>query len=326
LSRLQKEADVLKSVRVAARCGLEDQVEDVAANILDHVKIMRVFDFVGVKEAIGEIRDDLEGRKAPKSKKEHGRPETKTNASPPPPEPEEELQPVQKRTVVQDSEDEADDEEMLFDTSTPPRPAPESKLPVPNAAPVPDPPTPRQPDLQRPQSPDKPSLILIDNLTQVLTPLLKKDYIHANALASPFLHTLSHLTRTHNLHTILLNPATPPRPTSPSRPTAPQEHRKPDPPPPPSIFASNSLVPSLVAVLGRYVDTGILVGNLPRRKMDARVYYRELEARGAGAGTGAKKLRGVEMVGVLEVLWDRWEGRVGAWGVFEEGDMGMRDV
>tara|TARA_R110002003_G_scaffold27_6_gene1391 strand:+ start:18179 stop:19096 length:918 start_codon:yes stop_codon:yes gene_type:complete len=305
---------------VAAGCGLECKVEDVAANILDHVKMMQVFDFVGVKEAIGEIRDDLEGRKAPKSKKEDGRPETKTNATPPPPEPEEEPQPVQKRTVVQDSEDEADDEEMLFDTSTPPRPAPESNLAVP------DPHTPQQPDLQGPQSPNNPSLILIDNLTQVLTPLLKKDYIHANALTSPFLHTLSHLTRTHNLHTILLNPATPPRPTSPSRPTAPQEHRKPDPPPPPSIFASNSLVPSLVAVMGRYVDTGILVGNLPRRKMDARIYYRELEARGAGAGSGVTKLRGVEMVGVVEVLWDRWEGRVGAWGVFGEGDMGMRDV
>jgi hypothetical protein len=287
LSRLQKDADILMSVRVVAGCGLEDQVEDVAAKILDHVKIMRVFDFVGVKEAIGEIRDDLEGRKATKSMKEDGRPETKTNANPPPPEPGQEPRPVLKRTVVQDSEDEDDGEEMLFDTSTPSRPAPESKLPVPNAAPVPDPPTPQQADLQGPTPLNKPSFTLIDNLTQVLTPLLKKDYIQANALASTFLHTLSHLTSTHKLHAILLNPATPPRAPSPSRQTAPQEHRKPEPPPSPSIFASNSLVPSLVGETAEEEDgcEGLLSGFGGTRER-GRDWGEEFERCGDGGCVG----------------------------------------
>ncbi|KAH7082195.1 hypothetical protein FB567DRAFT_447358 [Paraphoma chrysanthemicola] len=308
VSRLQRDAEVLKSVRVATGCGEEEKVEEVAAKVLDHVKIMRVFDFVGVREAIGEIRDDLEGRKPARGKEEEAQQEPVAIPQPPEPVVDPEPQPVPKRTVVQDSEDEDedDDEEMLFNTSTPP--APEPLPPAQNTAPTPSPPHQPQPNPPDSSTPNKPSFILIDNLTQVLTPLLKKDSIQAHALATTFLHTLNHLTATHNLHTILLNPATLPRATSPSRkPTAhPQEHRRPDPPPSPSIFASQNLVPSLVGVLGRYVDTGILVGRMPRRKMDARVYYREMES---------GRLRGVEMVGVLEVMWDRWEGRVGKWGV-----------
>jgi hypothetical protein len=63
-------------------------------------------------------------------------------------------------------------------------------------------------------------------------------------------------------------------------------------------------------VLARYVDVGLLVSQLPKRKMDAKVYYRD-----GNEERGVKKLRGVEMVGVVEVLWDRWEGRNGDWRV-----------
>lgn len=68
------------------------------------------------------------------------------------------------------------------------------------------------------------------------------------------------------------------------------------------------MVPSLMSVLARYVDVGVLVSQLPKRKMDARVYYRD-------GNEGVKKLRGVEMVSVVEVVSDRWEGRVGGWGM-----------
>jgi hypothetical protein len=64
-------------------------------------------------------------------------------------------------------------------------------------------------------------------------------------------------------------------------------------------------------VLSRYTDVGLLVSSMPKGKMDARVFYRE------GGGDGVvKKLRGVEMVWVVEVMWDRWGGGVGAWGVW----------
>ncbi|KAH7070497.1 hypothetical protein BKA63DRAFT_568878 [Paraphoma chrysanthemicola] len=335
VSRLQRDTEVLKSVRVATGCGEEGKIEDVAAKVLDHVKIMRVFDFVGVREAIGEIRDDLEGRKAARGKEKEAQQEPIAIPQPPEPEVEPEPQLVPKRTVVQDSEDEDedDDEEMLFNTSTLPTPAPAPEPPAQNTTPLPSPPPQPQPNPPESSPPNKPSFILIDNLTQVLNPLLKKDSIQAHALATTFLHTLNHFTATHNLHTILLNPATLPRATSPSRKITPhpQEHRRPDPPPSPSVFASQNLVPSLVGVLGRYVDTGILVSRMPRRKMDARVYYREMESgrvagTGVGTGVGVKKLRGVEMVGVLEVMWDRWEGKVGEWGEFGDGEGGMRDV
>jgi hypothetical protein len=66
-----------------------------------------------------------------------------------------------------------------------------------------------------------------------------------------------------------------------------------------------------MGVVARYVDVKVLVGLLPKGKMDARVYYRD--GNGNAGGLAAKKLRGVEYVRVLEVLGDRWEGRVGSW-------------
>lgn len=62
----------------------------------------------------------------------------------------------------------------------------------------------------------------------------------------------------------------------------------------------------------------VLVSRLPRRKLDARVHYSDTR--------GKSQKRGVEMVGVLEVVSDRWEGKSGAWGTFFEGKDGLRDV
>lgn len=46
--------------------------------------------------------------------------------------------------------------------------------------------------------------------------------------------------------------------------------------------------------------------------MDARVFYAE-----SGRGERGKR-RGVETVGVAEVVGDRWGGACGAWGTFRE--------
>lgn len=334
VSQLQRSLDALNSARTSTRSDANATVEDVAAKVLDHVKIMRVFDFVGVREAIGEIRDDLEGRKIASRQTEEKRDQPARKERPPTPKaptPEPltpEPQPVPKRTVVADSEDEDDDEEMLFDT---PRPAP-----IP--APIVEPPIPSQPpeavNTQHDELPDppeytNPKFILIDNLAQVLNPLLKKDYILANDLASTFLQSLNHLTRTHKLYTILANPATHPRAKSPSRPglgdqaVPPLEHTKQIPIPPPSVFASSTVVPMLGSILPRYTDMGLLVTHMPRKKMDAKAFYKD----GAEAGRSVEKMRGVEMVGVLEVVSDRYEGRVGAWGVFAgEAKDEMKDL
>jgi len=172
-------------VRAATKLGSEATVEDVAAKVLDHVKIMRVFDFVGVREAIGEIRDDLEGRKVSNRKKADAKAEPVAKAKSLTPE----APPVPKRTVVADSEDEDDDDEMLFDTSAPTTdPAPAVQQPIvdqqrkttitPKEA---EP----EPDASKENSSGKVKFVLIDNLAQVINPLLKKDYIQGTFHRSP---------------------------------------------------------------------------------------------------------------------------------------------
>jgi hypothetical protein len=189
LGRLRKDGAALAEMRKVAASKDEDTMEDVAAKVLDRVKIMRVFDFVGVREAIGEIRDDLEGRKVVNRKKDEARPVYANSPKRPTPEP---LTPelVPKRTVVADSEDEDDDEEMLFDTSA------SAQETVPSA--IQD----AQPDQhiqtttletnpdtkpEREETIKKVTFILIDNLAQVLNPLLKKDYIQSPSPIPPLL-------------------------------------------------------------------------------------------------------------------------------------------
>jgi len=137
----------------------EKEMESVAAGMLERVKIMRVFDFVGVREAVGEIRGGLEGRGKNDGEGRMGTPKQPT------PEP---LTPeVVKRTVVADSEDEEDDEEMLFDVA--PRPA--------SASVTPEQPQPQVESRQQDPPQGKIKFILLSSLTRVLTSLLKKDSI-----------------------------------------------------------------------------------------------------------------------------------------------------
>jgi hypothetical protein len=66
----------------------------------------------------------------------------------------------------------------------------------------------------------------------------------------------------------------------------------------------------------------LLVERMPRRKADARVAYGD----GGLAGGKVRVGKGVEMVGVVEVVADRYDRRGGAWGTFVEGEKGTRDV
>jgi hypothetical protein len=132
---------------------------------------MRVFDFMGAREAVDEIRAGLEKKKniEPASKveqkNEHALQEEGVKIEPPTD------KAHMKRTYVADSEDEEDDEEMLFDSDATITAA---------AQPV------RDPEPAQTEAPEAPhqetepgqiKIIIIDNLAQVLNPLLKKDYI-----------------------------------------------------------------------------------------------------------------------------------------------------
>lgn len=58
---------------------------------------------------------------------------------------------------------------------------------------------------------------------------------------------------------------------------------------------------------------------MPRRKGDARVVYGDSDRPKRGG-------KGVEMVGVVEVVADRYGVRGGGWGTFVEGENGVMDV
>jgi hypothetical protein len=307
--------------------GRSEEVQQRAAKALDQVRILRVFDFVGMREAVGELRDGLERSRAggggvsAGDKVREGSTEGKGG---------DETGLLRKtgRTEVADSEDEEegleDEDEMLFDNdSTAPGSDPvRTALSHPIASPSAHLARPDQQTSAKSTSQPPLKTILIDNLAHVLTPLLKQDTLSANTLATTFLSTLSNLTRAHALHTILVNPCTTARAPSPSRRPAenaapvPEPAYTPQPPPPPSVFSSNAAVPALLGLMSRYADAHVLVSMLPRRKLDARVYYSDSGGRDRG------KRRGVEMVGAVEVIADRRGGRVGAWGVFKEGKDG----
>ena len=171
VAQLLRRPDVLMSLRSSLNQGPETPTEDLAAKVLDRVKIMRVFDFVGVREAIGEIRDGIEKKKDV----ELASSTEEKKATLPIEEPAQEEPPVEKvpvkRTYVADSEDEEDDEEMLFDSDVTGTTA--AQL-VQNPEPI------RIESSETTYAEIEPGpikIVLIDNLAQVLNPLLKKDYI-----------------------------------------------------------------------------------------------------------------------------------------------------
>lgn len=74
-----------------------------------------------------------------------------------------------------------------------------------------------------------------------------------------------------------------------------------------------------MGLLAPYLDMALLVGQMPRTKADAKAVYAD--------GEVVRRIRaGVGMVGVVEVLSDRWGGRGGAWGTFLHGERGVRDL
>ncbi|KAK3197655.1 hypothetical protein GRF29_216g807332 [Pseudopithomyces chartarum] len=308
-ARLRDDAELLEGFRQGADGG-GPSAEDVAARVLERVRIMRAFDLVGVMEAVGEVRDELEGRKTqvaealptnggvdeePQKEKsdittqEHFPSEEVRKQQDA-----EEQKKVPKRTFVADSDDEDEllfgDEPVATGTSslTPTEDLPEiaedeilfvdgvdERIIVsspPWNSPVESPAAPPQPIQSETDAPPKRStFLLIDNLAHVVSPLLKKDYAQAHALTSSFLLTLSHLTRTHVIHTVISNPTILPKP--PATTPNPNTTTRPQHPPPPSIFMSNKEVPALLGFLAPYLDLGVLVHKMPRSKKDANAVY-----------------------------------------------------
>ncbi|RDI84779.1 Alpha-glucosidase [Venturia inaequalis] len=267
-----------------------EDAEKTAEKALERVKILRVFDFVGVVEAVGELSEELQDVRPTEENTE-----TQPKSKPPPQR--------NQRTQIADSDEEEEEdseEDMLF----------ASPLPVPKpTSPPPQPP---------PNTLDRIGMIIIDNITQPLHPILKINYTRAQSLLTTFLTSLRHLTTTHNLATLLLNTATAPKSfhTYHSNTIAPQGTFVPNPLAAPptfsdqvSIFAGTNARPALGKTFIYQLDLHLLVSSVPKRRRDAEIVV------GGKSGKG-------ELVGVIEVLGDRGDERVGMWSVFRIGKDG----
>ncbi|TKA74815.1 hypothetical protein B0A49_02606 [Cryomyces minteri] len=319
--------DVLRLQRVAAQrleaadgrpnnANVHVDVGPSVNQMLERVKIMRVFDFVGLVEAIGEVREELElGSAGQQAKKEpHGCDQDAT------------------RATVADSQDV---EEMLMGDEPPTSPRDEAAEQQQQQ---------QQQQQQRRQEQqtttrqERYGMIIVDNITQVAAPIIKSNYIQGHALLTSLLRTLTHLTRTHALCTVLVNTAVVHRPSgsrstarphtdtaNPNRtaiadapPLPPHDPSNAAAPPPagelPSVFAANTARPALGRSFPYLVDLHLFASaarsasSVPRRG-DGTGGVREKGARDASeAGEGC--------VSVVEVLADRCDGRVGRWGGF----------
>lgn len=263
-----------------------EDAEKTAEKALERVKILRVFDFVGVVEAVCELSEELRNEHS-SEKDENNRAQSKPN---PPPQ-------RKPRTEIADSdeEDDSDEEEMLF---TPTR---LSNKPSP------------------PQTTSHPlrgiGMIVVDNLTHPLNPILKTNYTRAQSLLTTFLTSLRHLTSTHTIATLLLNTASAPKFYNNNNNNSninapPQSTWIPDPLSAPptfsdqvSIFPSMGVRPALGKTFAYQLDLHLLVSSLPKRRGDAEVVV--------GGRSGR-----AEVVGVIEVLGDRGDERVGMWSAF----------
>lgn len=238
---------------------------------LDRVKLMKTFDFEGLTESVAEMRDMLEGRRAA---------EPATGAP---------------SGTIPDSQ--ADDDDEMLDEPETQAPPPQRKTTQDN------PPSPHSPDRS-----DK-NLLIIDSLTALTAPLLKSNHASGQALLTAFLPSLKHVTRTHNLCTIMVNSTIPINAKG-------QAYGSKD--ESPSAFASCTARPALGKTLGYLVDVHLLVHLMPRKGEDARAVYGVARVENEGRGKG-------EMVSVLEVIQDRSNGRVGRWAAFtvdEGGKLG----
>ena len=255
-----------------------------AEEALDRVRVMRVFDFVGVSESINEIKMEFDEAQD-------------DDRLPWPPSP---IRLYQK-TAIADSEDEdEDDNEMVME-----QPAKHRQ--------------PEQPALsEKVIASDKPWMIVVDNFAQVASPIVRSNYVQGQALLSTFLRSLSLLTTTRNICTVLINSATPYRISSlntnipraaapPPTPWAESAINKDLHADLPSIFASNLAKPALGKPFASFLDLHLMTSYMPKSKRDVQT----LGSEGATPG-----FSGAAMVNVIEVLNSRHDGRAGRWATF----------
>ena len=238
-----------------------------AAQILERVRIMKAFDFVGMTECVAELRESLEAREQEKPQTE---PEVVLR-EPKAPAP---------RGTVGDSEDE---DYMLDDVEPIP---PEKPPPI----------SQRATGSEEKLSEDRPQhLLVIDNIANVASPIIKNSHVQGQALLATFMRSLAHTTRAHDICTLLHNAVMTYQPKSTTEPT-------------PSIFSSCTLRPALGKSFAYSLDMHLLLHIVPLTAADAKSVY---------AAHSAIPKSNEKLASVLEVLQDRYSDRVGHWSAFK---------
>lgn len=189
----------------------------------------------------------------------------------------------------------------------------------------------------RPREPMKPrTLLVIDNLPSLITPVHRKNYTRGQALLTNLLRSLRHMHTLHKTTTILQNTIVGlSRYRSASRPNDPTMEasvaRQPpaeDKEPSPSIFASTKVKPALGPLLSESLDLHLLLHPVPRSPQDARIQIANEASRTSyryenGRTNTAGRAGQVTFANVVEVLFDRRGARTGRFGAFDVGADGV---
>jgi hypothetical protein len=255
-------------IRDSERSAKDDGVRDEAVRVLERARIMKAFDFVGLTECVAELRENLE---TPSNRE--ASPRESTVSAP--------------RGTVGDSEDE---EEMLDAPASPSKPIPPSPKETGNYI-----------DAEARSS----HLLIIDNITYVTSPILKNNHVQGQALLTTFMRSLAHVTRRHDICTIIHNTTV--TYSNINNNTSNNINNPATPELTPSIFASCALRPALGKSFPYLLDLHLLLHRLPISASDAKAMY---------AAHGAIPIQEHRLASVLEVMHDRYGDRVGHWSAF----------
>lgn len=270
--------DVQKLHRVLSKALRDRSMTEVnAIKALDRLKIMKVFDFVGLTESVAEVREMLgECDREPISDSKE--------------------QDVSLNDIIDDS-DEDKDEALDLQSPLPPNPKIQRTKSMPSSSCDPS------------QMEKAPGLLIIDNIAQVTTPMLKNNFVQGQTLLTSFMRSLSRLARTHSLCVLLINNTVNYKPA--------QYHGSTD--DTLSIFTSCTLRPALGKIFSHSLDLHLMMHMLPKTADDARIAY--------DPGTRDVAWMRADWGHVVEVLRDRYDRRVGSWAAFTvRADGGLGDI
>ncbi|EME48567.1 hypothetical protein DOTSEDRAFT_39891 [Dothistroma septosporum NZE10] len=151
------------------QASMKDCSEQQTLEVLDHVKITKVFDHVGATEGLAELEERVKIDALAAAELPQGA-----------------VQVLPKSTIEDSDDDEADmlDSHPKLDNAAPEEPSVDGFAGSPPGA-----------------------LLVIDNISQLFQPIIKNNYIHGQALLAQFMRTVTLLTRRHGFCTVIVSSA-----------------------------------------------------------------------------------------------------------------------